>query len=69
MNNDNIVLISNNVKGIQNKEQRIKMFEYHKSYAMPTSLIFLQDTDSTILFIYLFIYLFINLLGCSSMYN
>ena len=37
---------SNNVKGIQTLQKRIKLFEYSKSSVTPNGLIFLKDTHS-----------------------
>ena len=38
---------SNNVKGIQTLQKRIKLFEYSKSSVTPNGLIFLKDTHSS----------------------
>ena len=40
--------ISNNVKGIQNSEKRIEIFEYLKNNIPPNGSIFLQETHSYI---------------------
>ena len=45
---DNIIFISNNVKGLQNKTKRIKIFEYLKNSALHNGIIFLQETHSCI---------------------
>ena len=37
MNSDNLKFISNNVKGIQKSEKRIKIFEYLKNSISPSS--------------------------------
>ena len=47
MNSDNLKFISNNVKGIQKSEKRIKIFEYLKNSLSPNGLIFLQETHSS----------------------
>ena len=41
-------VISNNVKGIQSFEKRIKFFEYFKNAIVSSGFIFLQETHSTI---------------------
>ena len=46
--NNSISFICNNVKGIQNTEKRIKIFEYLKSYVTHNGFIFLQETHSTV---------------------
>ena len=45
---DNILFISNNVKGLQNKTKRIKIFEYLKNNSLPNGVIFMQETHSCI---------------------
>ena len=47
MNSDNFKFISNNVKGIQKSEKRIKIFEYLKNSISPNRFIFLQETHSS----------------------
>ena len=41
MNSDNLKFISNNLKGIQKSEKRIKIFESLKNSISPNGLIFL----------------------------
>ena len=48
MANDNLVFISNNVKGIQNKVKRLKIFEYLKDNLGSNGFVFLQETHSSI---------------------
>ena len=48
MNSDNLKFISNNVKGIQKSEKRIKIFEYLKNSITPNGFIFLQETHSSV---------------------
>ena len=48
MNINNSKFISNNVKGIQMSEKRIKMFEYLKNIISPNGFIFLQKTHSSV---------------------
>ena len=48
MNSDNLKFISNNVKGIQKSEKRIKIFEYLKNSIFPNRFIFLQETHSSV---------------------
>ena len=48
MNSDNLKFISNNVKGIQKSEKKIKIFEYLKNSISPNGLIFLQETHSSV---------------------
>ena len=47
MNSDNLKFISNNVKGIQKSEKRIKIFEYLKNSISPNGFIFLQETRNS----------------------
>ena len=49
MLSNGICFISNNVKGIQSFEKRIKIAEYLKKAIAPSAFIFLQETHSTIL--------------------
>ena len=44
----NLKFISNNVKGIQKSEKRIKIFEYLKNSITPNGFIFLQETHSSV---------------------
>ena len=48
MNSDNLNFISNNAKGIQKSEKRIKIFEYLKNSISPNGFIFLQETHSSV---------------------
>ena len=48
MNSDSLKFISNNVKGIQKSENRIKIFEYLKNNISPNGFIFLQETHSSV---------------------
>ena len=48
MNDDFITFISNNVKGIQTSQKRMKLFEYLRSYIVTNGFVFLQETHSTI---------------------
>ena len=48
MNSDNLKFMSNNVKGIQKLEKRIKIFEYLKNSLCPNEFIFLQETHSSV---------------------
>ena len=48
MNSDNLKFISNNVKGIQKSEKRIKIFDYLKNSISPNGFIFLQETYSSV---------------------
>ena len=45
--NNNISFISNNVKGIQQKEKRIKIYEYLKNNISLNGFIFIQETHSS----------------------
>ena len=46
---DNVItFISNNVKGIQTSQKRMKLFEYLKSYVATNGFVFLQETHSSI---------------------
>ena len=46
---DNVItFISNNVKGIQTSQKRIKLFKYLKSYVATNRFVFLQETHSSI---------------------
>ena len=46
MMSEKISFVSNNVKGLQNKEKRIKLFEYLKNNISSNGFIFLQETYS-----------------------
>ena len=48
MNSDNLKFISNNVKGIQKSEKRIKIFEFLKNSISPNVFIFLQETHGSV---------------------
>ena len=48
MNSHNLKFISNNVKGIQEPEKGIKIFEYLKNSSSPNGFIFLQETHSSV---------------------
>ena len=48
MKNDVITFISNNVKGIQKSQKRMKLFEYLRSYVTTNGFVFLQETHSPI---------------------
>ena len=48
MDSDNLKFISNNVRGTQNSEKRIKIFEYLKNSLTPNGFIFLQETHSCV---------------------
>ena len=43
MNGNIITFASNNVKGIQTWQNRIKLFEYRKSYVTTNGSVFLED--------------------------
>ena len=46
---DNVItFISNNVKGIQASQKRMKLFEYLKSCVATNEFVFLQETHSLI---------------------
>ena len=44
-----ITFISNNVKGIQTSQKRMKFFEYLKSHVPTNGFVFLQETHSSII--------------------
>ena len=48
MNSDNLKFISNNVRGIQKSEKRIKIFEYLKNSISPHGFIFLQEIHTSV---------------------
>ena len=48
MNSDNLKFISNNVKGTQKSEKRIKIFGYLKNNISPNGFIVLQETHSSV---------------------
>ena len=48
MINNYIQFISNNVKGLQPLEKRIKVFEYLKNCISNNGFMFLQETHSTV---------------------
>ena len=46
---DNVItFISNNVKGIQTSQKRMKLFEYLKNYVATNGFVFIQETHSSI---------------------
>ena len=45
---DNFIFLCNNVKGLQDKVKRIKIFEYLKNKALHNGIIFMQETHSCI---------------------
>ena len=47
MIDDNLTFISNNVKGFQTSEKRIKLFEYLRNYVSANGFVFLQETHSS----------------------
>ena len=48
MNSDNLKFISNNVRGIQKSEKRIKIFEYLKNSISPYGSIFHQEIHTSV---------------------
>ena len=46
MNDNKLCFISNNVKGNQAYDKRIKLFEYRRKYVIPNGFVFLQETHS-----------------------
>ena len=46
MNSEQLNFVSNNVKGLQGGEKRIKMFEYLKSHIHSNGIAFIQETHS-----------------------
>ena len=42
MNGNDITFITNNVKGIQTSQKRMKLFEYLKSYVATNGFVFLH---------------------------
>ena len=48
MNSDNLKFISNNGKGIQKLEKRLKMLKYLKNNISPNGFIFLQESHSSL---------------------
>ena len=48
MKDNFITFISNSVKGIQTLQQRMKLFEYLKSYVATKEFVFFQETHSSI---------------------
>ena len=48
MINNHIQFISNNVKGLQSLEKRIKVFEYLKNCISNNGILFLQETHSIV---------------------
>ena len=48
MENDNSLhIITNNIKGIQNKNKRLSIIEYFKNKIGKYGILFLQETHST----------------------
>ena len=48
MENDNILhIITNNIKGIQNKNKHLSIIEYFKNKIGKNGILFLQETHST----------------------
>ena len=45
---NDLQFITNNVKGIQSAQKRLKIFEHLKSKISPSGVMFLQETHSTI---------------------
>ena len=48
MNTNNLNFVSNNVKGLQGRDKRIKLFEYLKNCISSNGFVFLQDTHSSL---------------------
>ena len=48
MINNYIQFISNNVKGLQSREKRIKVFEYFKNCISNNGFMFLKETPSIV---------------------
>ena len=46
MNRNNLNFVSNNVKGLQSRDKRIKLFEYLKNYISSNGFVVLQETHS-----------------------
>ena len=45
---DKLSFLSNNVKGIQASEKRLKLFEYFRKLSTPAGVAFLQETLSSV---------------------
>lgn len=45
---DNLTVTKDNAKGIQSSQKRLKLTEYFKSQIGSNSLVFLQETHSTL---------------------
>ena len=48
MNRNNLNFVSNNVKGLQGRDTRIKLFEYLKNCIFSNGFVFLQETHSSL---------------------
>ena len=48
MNRSNLNFVCNNVKGLQGKDKRIKIFKYLKNCISSNGFVFLQETHSTL---------------------
>ena len=48
MNRNNLNFVSNNVKGLQGRDKRIKLFEYLKNCISSNGFMFLQETHSSL---------------------
>ena len=48
MNRNNLNFVSNNVKGLQGRDKRIKLFEYLKNCISSNGFVFLQETHSSL---------------------
>ena len=48
MNRNNLNLVSNNVKALQGRDKRMKLFEYLKNCISSNGFVFLQETHSSL---------------------
>ena len=48
MNRNNLNFVCNNVKGLQGKDKRIKIFKYLKNCISSNGFVFLQETHSSL---------------------
>ena len=48
MNRNNLNFVCNNVKGLQGKDERIKIFKYLKNCISSNGFVFLQETHSSL---------------------
>ena len=48
MNRNNLNFVSNNVKGLQGRDKKIKLFKYLKNCISSNGLVFLQETHSSL---------------------